>query len=162
MSEVFDTYSRKPTIYYIFSRIILLPLILLFIGWWIDLKISSEYYPYFISLLVLGLIGTIVGIILPATNLVKMYIVDGQLILSPESVIVRSTILSSKNIKKIEIKAYSYVGSRSIDGSGNTIEITTKSNEIVGCRFVIKSKDQREKLYLIIQQWASDSIDVNL
>jgi hypothetical protein len=138
----------------------LLPFILLFIGWSIDLKFTSKYYPYFIALFVLSMIASIVGIALPALG--KMYIVDGQLVLSPESIIIRSTDIALNDIKKIEIKAYSYVGSRSIDGSGNTIVITNNVDEIVGCRFVIKSKDQRERLYLIIQQWASGGTEVNL
>jgi hypothetical protein len=113
-------------------------------------------------LFVSALVATVVGIILPATNLVKMYIIDGQLVLSPESIIIRSTSFLSKDIKKVEIRAYRYVGLRSSDGSGNTIEITNNDDKIIGCRFVIKSKHQRERLYLIIQQWASNGIEVNL
>ena len=162
MIETFDTYSRRPPIHYFFTIAFYSTLALFLIAWQIDLKASSKYYLYFIALLVSGIIANIIGMILPATNLAKMYIVDGQLVLSPESIIIQSTSIALKDIKKIDIKAYSYVGSRSIDGSGNTIVLTNNVNEILGCRFVIKSKDQRERLYLIIQQWASRGIEVSL
>jgi len=160
MSEVFNTYSRRPTIYYIFNVVMLLPFILLFIGWKVDLKASSKYYPYFIALFVSALVATVIGMILPATKLVRMYIIDGELILSSEAITIKSQVIALKTVRKIEIRASDYKGARTSDGSGNRIEVANSDSEIVRCRFVIKSKEQKDKLDSILKQWESNGVNI--
>ena len=99
--------------------------------------------------------------ILPATNLVKMYIIDGSLTLSGTEINMKSTKIAIQDLKKIEIRANDYKGARTSDGSGNWMEITYIDNKAIQCRFVIRSKEQRDNLRLILKQWDDAGVNVD-
>lgn len=66
-----------------------------------------------------------------------------------------------KTARKIEISANDYRGARTSDGSGNWVEITNADNEVTRCRFVIKSKEQKDKLGAILKQWELDGVNIH-
>jgi len=153
MTEVFETYSKRPSIYYVLHALTILTLGTLFVAWQRDLKIELAYRPFVVILISLGLVIVVVNMILTATNLVKMYTVDGSLTLSAGEVNMKSTKISVKDLKKIEVRANDYKGARTSDGSGNWMEVTYNDNKTIRCRFVISSKEQRDNLRLILKQW---------
>lgn len=130
----------------------------LFLAWRNDLK---EHSLWSIIGFVLGLIIVISNMFLTATNLVKMYVVDGELILSSEKITIKSKTMDLKTARKIEISANDYRGARTSDGSGNWVEITNADNEVTRCRFVIKSKEQKDKLGAILKQWELDGVNIH-
>ncbi len=161
MTEIFDTYSSRPSIYYILHFVTGLTFLFLFVAWQMDLKVPQKYLPFVISLLVLGIITVVGNAVVTATNIIKMYIKDGELTLSPELVIIRSIKLPLNDIKKIEIRASDFKGARTSDGSGNWMKITCNDSKTFQCKFVIKSKEQRDSLYSILNQWNKDGVSVD-
>jgi hypothetical protein len=160
--EKFDIYTKKTTLYYILQIVSMLTIISLIVAKIIDLKVPQKYYPYLIALLVLGLTTIIINMVLSGTNLVKMYKKDGEITISSNAIMINSMIIQLNNIQKIEINANDYKGAKSSDGSGNRIQILDKSNKTFLLRFVISSKDQRNKLREIMEDINSKGIRVIL
>ena len=98
MTEVFDSYTKRPGIYYALHLVTMLTFGFLFIAWRIDLKIQPAYRPLVIMLILLGVIGILMNTVVTATNFIKMYNVDGVLTLSNEQTIVKSITITEKNL----------------------------------------------------------------
>jgi hypothetical protein len=160
MTEVFDKYSKQTTIYYILQTTTVLTILFLIMAKVTNLQVTQKYLPYLIALVILALVTIVLNMILTSTNLVKMYIKDGELILSTESIIVDGTNISLSEVKKIVIKANDYRGARSSDGSGNRLEIYDLTDKVHACRFVIKSITQRDNLREILNQWSTNGVIV--
>ncbi|HVW13675.1 MAG TPA: hypothetical protein VHB54_07640 [Mucilaginibacter sp.] len=160
ITEVFDTYKRKTKLYYILQIISLLTIGGLVLGKIEDIQIPHAYYTLFIALLAFGLLTTFVNLILTGTNLVKMYRKDGEISISTNAIGIDSLDIPLSDIKEIEISANDYRGARTSDGSGNHIEIVDNSNKRYLFRFVIESKDQRNKLNEILDHLKSKGIRI--
>ena len=161
MTEVFEIYSKRPSIYYILNAISILTLGFLFVAWQRDLKIQPTYRSFVLILVSLGLVTIVFNMILTASNLVKMYTIDGSLTLSEDEVNIKSIKIAIKDLKKIEIRGNDYKGVRTSDGSGNWMEATYSDNKTIRCRFVIKSKEQRNNLRSILKRWNDAGVNIH-
>lgn len=160
MEEVFDTYTRKTKIHYILLSIYALtciPILWKFMG----AIISQKYDTLIMVSFVICLITAITYMVLSATHLVKMYEKDGEMILSSESISIKSIKIPWQDIKKIEISANDYRGAKSSDGSGNRIRVIENSGMAYHCRFVISSITQRNNLKGIIEGFKSQGITID-
>jgi hypothetical protein len=158
--EVFDTYKRKTRLYYILQIISFLTVGALVICKIENVQIPHEYYTPVIVLLVFGLVTTFTNVILTGTSFVNMYEKDGEMSISTNEIVVNALKFSSGNIKEIEISANDYKGARASDGSGNRLSIIDNFNKRYSIRFVIKSKDQRNKLNEVLDQLKSKGIKI--
>ncbi len=157
MEETLNTFTRKTKLYYLLQ--------IGSIGFIVSLFITYKYHlqgpkSLMIILLILGLALVVANMILTATNVVPMYIVDGVITLSPTEIKINAISLSLPDLKRIEIGIKDYKGAKASDGSGNRIEITDKNNKLSSYRFVIESKDQQQTLKQIVDQWNANGLSV--
>ena len=157
MEETLYTFSRKTKLYYLLQIGTIAFFLFLFIAYKYNLQGPK---PLIAILLILGLTIVIANMILTATNLVTMYIIDGEVTLSSTEIKINDTPILLSDIKRIEIGIKDYKGAKASDGSGNRIEITDSTNKLLSCRFVIQSKDQQQTLKQIVNQWKENGLSV--
>jgi hypothetical protein len=157
MTETFDTFTSRPRIYYILLCLSILTFSFLLFAKFTDLDLPQKYMPYVIIIVILGIIAILSFVILTVFG--RMYIIDGELILSSEFVTINLITISLGEVKRIDIKANDYKGARSSDGSGNRIEIHINNN-VYSCRFVINSKSQRDNLKQLTKDWQANGVNI--
>ncbi|MEB0260992.1 MULTISPECIES: hypothetical protein [unclassified Mucilaginibacter] len=162
MVEVFDTYTKKNKLYYTLQTVSILTIIFLVVAKIINLKLPLKFPPYLIALFGICLTLIVVNMILTGTNLIKMYVKDGEISMSTKSITFKSLTIPITDIKKIEINANDFRGARSSDGSGNQIKIYGCSNEIFQSRFVINSMTQRDNLRQILNKLNINGVKIVL
>lgn len=150
MIETFDTYTGQSKLFYILRGGIVLAILSF---------ILLQYYPnYQVVFKVLTVCG-IVAFVISITG--TFYVKNGEMIVSDKSITINSIPFLLKDVSNIRLQDDDYLGSRKAsNGTDNKIKITTNSDQVYNYRFVIKSKDSRDKLREILKKWNNEGCEV--
>lgn len=165
MTETLTTFTARPWRYYILHCVTVVFFALLLFAYLTNPDIPQKFEPLIIAAVFAALAAMVTNMILTVTG--KMYIPDGELILSSDSIVIKSITILLSDIKRVEIKTSDYAGARLTywrrrgltDGSGNRIEVYANDG-VHTCKFVIGSYTQRDSVREIIEEWKSNGIGV--
>lgn len=160
MKEVFDIYIRKTNLYYTLYIIAILGFLPLILSKIFTPQFLSQFNTCSIVLFIIGFLSVITILFFSSTNFVNLYVKNGEITISEDSIRISADIILLENIEKIEIDAKDYKGARASDGSGNVIEIYEQNKTKSRYRFVIKSRTQRDNLQDILNKWVKNGIVV--
>jgi len=127
-----------------------------------DMFIEPKYTTLIVFLFVVGLLSVCGYVVVTGTGIVKMYTIDGEMIISDGAININNITISLSEISSMDVRAKDYPGARSSDGSGNWMRIEKKSREKIETRFVIASKIQKNSLGQILQKWKDNGLPVNI
>jgi hypothetical protein len=115
------------------------------------------YQPLIVIFFLLGLLVTIGSMFLLPS--IKTYKKDGQIIITDSMISISDHTYFLTELITIEINAGDFTGKGTrgglSDGSGNRIMIVTKDQGVIKIKFVVNSKNQKEKLTQIMKHWKS-------
>lgn len=154
MNDTFDTYTQRTLLYKILSVSIVC--FMAFISTCIFFSDSISKIPHQSLIVVFFLLGLLVTIgsmfLLPS---LKTYKKDRQLIITDSTITISDHTYFLTELVTAEINAGDFKGKGTrgglSDGSGNTIVITTVDQRIKKAKFVVNSKEQKEKLTQIMK-----------
>ena len=163
MNETFDTYTQRTLLYKILSASIVCFMAFIFTCIFFSDSISKiPYQPLIVIFFLLGLLVTIGSMLLLPS--IKTYKKDGQLIITDSTISISDHTYFLTELVTIEINAGDFMGKGThgglSDGSGNRIMIATKDQGVIKIRFVVNSKEQKEKLTQIMKRWKSEGFKI--
>lgn len=155
-----DTYTRRKGLYYLLIILLIIPII-----FWVLSNILTIFQLSPVQNKYLGtfIIFDAAIFIFLRNSFYKMYIKDGEIALTANSIVLNSYLINISDIKKIIVLADDYKGKQkgTSDGSGNWIEIYDLDNQIYKKRFVINSTEQRNALQEILSDYSAVGLTVS-
>lgn len=163
--ETFDTYTKHSAVYKLFNInaiIFFVLIVLLFIGNKKIKFLSNSWQILLFIILFLSVIIFVVGMVLRnIQSAIPMYIKDGELALFENQKLSWNSIAYCIEGCKVEIKIIGYRGQGGSkggkDGTGNTIKIYNDSKMIFQKKFVLKNKEQLDRLKSMIFNWKNSN-----
>ncbi len=162
MTVIFDVFTKKTRLYYTAEIVSILTLLLIAWGGIFNPQFNPVFDTIIEVFLIIGSLTMVSFIIIATSGWVRVYIKDGELILTDGYMFIDSTKISLNETTAINLKVATTYRKRLGNLISNRIEVVDKNQKIYKNRFVINSSDHGEELERLLDQWRTNGVAFNL
>ncbi len=162
MTVIFDVFTKKTRLYYTAEIVSILTLLLIAWGGVFNPQVNPAFDTIIEVFLIIGSLTMVSFIIIATSGWVRVYIKDGELILTDGYILIDGTKISLNETTAINLKVATTYRKRLGNLISNRIEVIDKNRKIYKNRFVINSSDHGEELERLLDQWRTNGVAFNL